>query len=141
MDELRILNNLKNIKEKDNVALTGNLFCDCECEQFYIYHTGKQTKGVLSPDIIKKNGKIVIIAKCTLCGEEIVIFDTSIDGIEVTEKSIEVLNQLKLKNNISKFRVTLSYNYFKQNFKSNYFLDIFIDVESDGLKSIRRIYE
>ena len=140
MDELRILHNLKNIEEIDNVALKGNLCCDCECQRFYIYHTGKQTKGILSPDIIKKNNRILIKAKCIQCGEEIVVLDTSIDGIEVTESIKEDLKQFKLKDN-TKFKITLKYNYFKQSFKSNYFVDIFIDVESETLKKPRTIYE
>ena len=41
MDELRIINNLEIIEEIDNVALKGKLKCNCGCNEFYIYHTGK----------------------------------------------------------------------------------------------------
>ena len=47
MSELRIINNLEILEEIDNVALNGKLKCNCGCNEFYIYHTGKQTKGIL----------------------------------------------------------------------------------------------
>ena len=63
MDELRIINNLEIIDEIDNVALKGKLNCNCGCNEFYIYHTGKQTKGTLSSDIVKHKKQDVINAQ------------------------------------------------------------------------------
>ena len=63
MSESRIMDNLEIIEEIDNVALKGKLKCNCGCNEFYIYHTGKQTIGVLSPEIVKHKMQVVINAQ------------------------------------------------------------------------------
>jgi hypothetical protein len=82
MDELRIINNLEIIDEIDNVALKGKLKCNYGYNEFYIYHTGKQTKGILSSDIVKHKKQVVINAQCVNCNETIKIYDSTFDGIE-----------------------------------------------------------
>ena len=69
MDELRLINNLEIIEEINNAALKGKLKCNCGCNEFYIYHTGKQTKGILSSDIVKHKKQVVINAQCVNCKE------------------------------------------------------------------------
>ena len=61
MDELRIINNLEIIEEIDNIALKGKLKCNCGCNEFYIYHTGKQTKGILSSDLLNTKSKLLLM--------------------------------------------------------------------------------
>lgn len=63
MSESRIMDNLEIIEEIDNVALKGKLKCNCGCNEFYIYHIGKQTKGILSPEIVKHKKQVVISAQ------------------------------------------------------------------------------
>ena len=63
MSESRIMDNLEIIEEIDNVALKGKLKCNCGCNEFYIYHTGKQTKGILFTDIVKHKKQVVISAQ------------------------------------------------------------------------------
>lgn len=46
--QLRIFDNLRILIERGEVALFGKLVCDCECEHFYVFHSGKQTKGILT---------------------------------------------------------------------------------------------
>ena len=128
MDELRIINNLKIIEEIDNVALKGKLNCNCGCNEFYIYHTGKQTKGILFPDIIKHKKQVVINAQCVNCKEIIKIFDSTIDGIKPINVKQYEFKKLVLKKEIDTF-------------KTNKFADCFIDVESEKINKSKRIYE
>ena len=141
MSELRILNNLQIINEIDNVAIKGKLVCSCGCEEFNIFHTGKQTKGIFTSDIVKIKGQIIIEAKCINCNESIKVLDTSIDGMKT--KVIEQIEYKKLiiKNHIDSFKIIMKYNYYKEDYKSNKFVDCFIDVSSNDLKSKRTIFE
>ena len=54
MSRLRIIDNLKILKEVDKVAIEASLVCDCGNEYFYVLHTGKQTKGFFRPWLVKK---------------------------------------------------------------------------------------
>ena len=51
-NKLRIINNLDNISENNNVTLEADLVCDCGNKYFKIYHSGKQTKGIFAPYLI-----------------------------------------------------------------------------------------
>ena len=141
MSELRILNNLQIVREIDNVAIEGKLICSCGCEEFHIYHTGKQTKGIFAPDIVKNKGQIIVEAKCTNCNETQKVLDTSIDGIKTKEVEQIEFKKLIIKDHIDTFKIIMKYNYYKEDYKTNKFIDCFIDVSSNELKSKRRIYE
>ena len=141
MDELRIINNLEIVEEVDNVALKGKLKCNCGCNEFYIYHTGKQTKGILSSDIVKHKKQVVINAQCVNCKEIIKIFDSTIDGIESINTKQYEFKKLVLNKAIDTFKITIMYNYYKEDYKTNKFADCFIDVESEKLNKSKRIYE
>lgn len=97
-NQLRVLDNLRIVIERDEVALAGKLVCDCECEHFYIYHSGKQTKGILIPYLIKKNKQIAIKAVCERCGKEIIIYDSKIDGIKPLMNNEYLVEKFTLKN-------------------------------------------
>ena len=141
MDELRIINNLEIIEEIDNVALKGKLKCNCGCNVFYIYHTGKQTKRILSPEIVKHKKQVVINAQCVNCKEIIKIFDSTIDGIKPVDAKQYEFKKLVLKKDIDTFKIIMMYNYYKEDYKTNKFVECFIDVESAKLNKIKRIYE
>ena len=141
MDELRIINNLEIIEEIDNVALKGKLKCKCGCNVFYIYHTGKQTKRILSPEIVKHKKQVVINAQCVNCKEIIKIFDSTIDGIKPVDAKQYEFKKLVLKKDIDTFKIIMMYNYYKEDYKTNKFVECFIDVESAKLNKIKRIYE
>ena len=141
MSESRIMDNLEIIEEIDNVALKGKLKCNCGCNEFYIYHTGKQTKGILSSDIVKHKKQVVINAQCVNCKEIIKIFDSTIDGIESKNTKQYEFKKLVLNKAIDKFKITIMYNYYKEDYKTNKFVECFIDVESEKLKKVKRIIE
>ncbi len=138
---LRIINNLEIIDEIDNVALKGKLKCNCGCNEFYIYHTGKQTKGILFSDIVKHKKQVVINAQCVNCKEIIKIFDSTIDGIKPINAKQYEFKKLVLKKDIDRFKITMMYNYYKEDYKTNKFVECFIDVESAKLKKNKRIFE
>ena len=62
MSRLRIIDNLKILKEVDKVAIEASLVCDCGNEYFYVLHTGKQTKGFFRPWLVKKTSKSPLCA-------------------------------------------------------------------------------
>ena len=139
--DLRIINNLEIIDEIDNVALKGKLKCNCGCNELYIYHTGKQTKGILSSDIVKHKKQVVINAQCVNCKEIIKIFDSTIDGIKPINAKQYEFKKLVLKKDIDTFKITIMYNYYKEDYKTNKFVECFIDVESEKLKKNKRMFE
>ena len=111
MDELRLINNLEIIEEINNAALKGKLKCNCGCNEFYIYHTGKQTKGILSPEIVKHKKQVVINAQCVNCKEIIKIFDSTIDSIKPINAKQYEFKKLVLKKDIDTFKIIIMYNY------------------------------
>lgn len=121
------------------MAFKAKLICDCGCQKFKIYHTGKQTKGILSPHLVKMNKQIEIVAVCRDCGNKISILDTTINGMNshIVEKN--VLKPFVLKGQ-DVFLIELAYNYWEKDYMTNQFVDCFIDVKNDDKKAIR-IYE
>ena len=141
MSKLRIINNLEILDEIDNVALKGKLKCDCGCNEFYIYHTGKQTKGILSSDIVKHKKQVVFNAQCVSCKKIIKIFDSTIDGIKPINAKQYEFKKIVLKKDFDTFKIIMMYNYNKEYYKTNKFVECFIDVESAKLKNVKRILE
>lgn len=122
-------------EEHDNVAVNGTLKCNCGAEKFTIYHTGKQTKGILSPHIKKIKNQILIEAKCPRCGQTIKIYDTNTDG----EKPSIVTHPEQLKfihKNIDEYKVKIYLNYYEENYMTNKFAMIYIYLFDDNNKQI-----
>ena len=117
MSELRIINNLEIIDEIDNVALKGKLKCNCGCNEFYIYHTGKQTKGILSSDIVKHKKQVIINVQCVNCNEIIKIYDSTFDGIKPIDAKQYEFKKFVLKKDIDTFKIIMMYNYYKEDNK------------------------
>ena len=113
--KLRILDYLTDIKEVNGVALSANLQCSCGSTKFAFFHTGKQTKGIFAPYIIKKNNQLVLKAKCNRCNNEIVVYDSQIDGAKpkAANESREFTSFVLPKS--SEFEVIIKYNYLPEN--------------------------
>lgn len=143
MEKLRIIDNLVNIREYEGVAIEGNLKCSCSCDTFHIYHTGKQTKGIFAPLLIKKNKQICIKAVCTNCNISIIIYDSKIDGSRHRNSNMDYIDFIKFllpKNQIVQYKINIKYNYFPEKLKvdgiySNNFEACFIDISYDSGKS------
>lgn len=138
-ENLRIKEHLIILQEHQPVAFKAKLVCDCGCEKFKIYYTGKQTKGILSPHLVKKNKQIEIEAVCKNCGNKIIVLDTAKDGMHPHIVKKDNLKPFQLKGQ-DLFSIELSYNYLEDSYMTNQFVDCFIDVKNDNEKVIR-IYE
>ncbi|MDY0278297.1 MAG: hypothetical protein RBQ97_09470 [Acholeplasma sp.] len=140
-NKLRIIDNLNIYEIHDNVAIAGKLMCDCGCHLFSIYHTGKVTKGILAPYLIKKDKQIVIRAICKDCGKSIIIFDSKIDGIKPIMCDTYPEEKFQIKNIDENFEIVLKYNYYQNDFKTNKFVDCFIKIENKDMKKVKQLYE
>jgi hypothetical protein len=140
MNRLRIIDNLRILEEHDNAALSGKLVCQCGCENFSIFHTGKQTRGILFTDLVKRNGQIQIDAKCENCQSSFTILDTAVDGTNPRSAKKGELKQLYIKD-IDSFEIRMYYNYYSENFKTNRFEDCIIEASNSALRKNKIIYE
>ena len=140
MNLLRIIDNLRILEEHDNAALSGQLVCQCGCEKFSIFHTGKQTRGILFTNLIKSNGQIQIDAKCDNCQSSFTILDTAVDGTNPRSAKKGELKQLYIKD-IDSFEIRMYYNYYPKNFKTNRFEDCIIEASNSALRKNKIIYE
>ena len=145
--KLRILDFLTDIQEVNGVALSAKLQCTCGCSDFEFLHTGKQTKGILAPLIIKRKGQLVLKAFCHCCGNSIIVYDsekdgTRADGSYFTGEFVPFVSK-SLPNNLS---VVVKYNYFPEKFKSgevysNQFENCFIYLLNDSGKQGKALIE
>ena len=140
-NKLRITDNIKILEEHDNVAMACQLICDCGCNHFIIFHTGKVTKGILVPYLIKKDRQIVIKAVCKDCGKSIIIFDSKIDGIKPIMCDTYPEEIFQIKNMDENFEIVLKYNYYSKDYKTNKFVDCFIEIKNKDMKKVRQLYE
>lgn len=137
--KLRLLDYLADIKEFNGVSLCARLQCTCGSTEFEFSHTGKQTKGIFAPFIIRKRGQLVLKALCPCCHNPIVVYDSEKDGAHSRDKSGENEFLRFVSSNLpEKISVVIKYNYFPENFKAegiytNRFENCFIYVvDEDG---------
>lgn len=140
-EQLRIIDNIKIIEEYNDVAMACHLVCDCGCNHFSIFHTGKVTKGIFAPYLIKKDKQIVIKAVCKDCGKSIIVLDSKIDGIKPIMCDTYPEEKFLLKNINENFEIILKYNYYQNDFKTNKFVDCFIEIKNEDMKKVRQLYE
>lgn len=148
MEKLRTNDFLINIEEFEDVAMQGDLRCSCSAKKFFIYHTGKQTKGVFAPPIVSKDKQLCVKAVCTLCGNNIVLYDSTTDGESaksVTEdRNFEKFLLPKSDNDV--WQIKMRYNYMPDEMKTNGyyrndFVNCFIDIIDENGKMKRLIEE
>lgn len=146
--KLRILEFLSNIQEYNSASISANLCCTCGNNKFVFLHTGKQTKGIFAPYIIKKNDQLILQAKCTCCGKNIEVYNSTIDGAKpkAVEPSIDFLPFVIPKSTANKFEVIIKYNYWPENLRSdnqysNKFENCFIYIVDHGKETKALIEE
>ena len=140
-NKLRIIDNIKILEEHDNVAMACQIICDRGCNDFIIFHTGKVTKGILAPQLIKKDKQIVIKAVCKDCGKSIIIFDSKIDGIKPIMCDTYPEEKFQIKNIDENFEIILKYNYYPEDYKTNNFVDCFIEIKNKEMQKSKQLYE
>ncbi len=113
--KLRILDYLTDIEEINGVAFSAKLQCSCGSTKFVFLHTGKQTKGIFTPYIIKKSNQLALKAKCNRCNNEIVVYDSQVDGAKpkAAKGSREFTPFVIPKS--PEFEVIIKYNYLPEN--------------------------
>jgi len=80
MEKLKTIDNLCRIEEIEDCALKGDLVCTCGNEFFSVFYYGKQTKGILAPDLVRYKGSLFVEGRCSVCGERIIILDSATMG-------------------------------------------------------------
>ncbi len=145
--KLRIIDYLSDIEEFNGVSFSAKIKCTCGENEFSFFHTGKQTMGIFSPCIIKRDGQLILKAICSSCEKSIIIYDSAKDGVtpKETNKKYEfvpfVSNKLP-----EQFSVVIKYNYFPDNMKigniySNKFEDCFIYITDKKGREIEVLIE
>ncbi len=134
MERLRIIDNLRVIEERRGVAFSGALVCDCKNESFYLTHTGRQTRGILSPYLAKKKGQLRVKCCCTKCGREITVYDSTLDGLKPKPCEKGEFSDLVIKSTRA-FGVVMSYNYYEEDYLTDRFVECFISLSDEGGKS------
>ena len=137
--KLRLSDYLDDISEHNGVAISSKLRCTCGNSLFEFFHTGKQTKGILAPYIIRKNKQLILQAKCRSCGKTIEVFNSTLDGTRAKPQTetYEFATFTLPKSNIAEFEVVVKYNYFPEKIKengeySNNFENCFVYIVKDG---------
>ena len=138
MNVLSVLKQLVNIEEKDNCALRGVLSCSCGNQFFKLNYQGKRTRGILSPDLVRKQGKLIVEVVCSSCGDKIRIYDSNEHNKLKTKTSIEMPFEI-YNEEPQKFR--LSYNYQPTNYKTNDYEMIFIEIGNNQTDKWHTIVE
>ena len=130
--KLRVLGYLSDIEEYDGVSISAKLRCTCGSSEFEFSHTGKQTKGILAPYIIRKNGQLRLKASCHCCGNSLVVYDSTEISTNTGKKSLPVeFVPFAAKSLPNKLSVVIKYNYRPEKLKiedtySNHFENCFI---------------
>ena len=102
-------------------------FCSKECARSY------STKNI--------NYKETKIAKCINCGKEIIIYDSKIDGIKPIMCDTYPEEKFQIKNIDENFEIVLKYNYYSKDYKTNKFVDCFIEIKNRDMKKAKQLYE
>lgn len=145
--KLRILDYIKDVKEHNGVSLSAKLQCTCGCSNFEFSHTGKQTRGIFAPFIIKKNGQLILKAVCP-CGNSIIVYDSTQDGTHAHNNTDSPYDfaPLTVKSLPNQLSVVIKYNYFPEKLKtgefySNQFENCFIYIIDDNEKERKALIE
>ncbi len=145
--KLRILDFLIDIEEVNGVTLSAKLQCSCGATKFNFLHTGKQTKGILAPFIVRQKQQLLLKAVCPACKNEIIIYDSAQDGASAHKKSSACeFKPFAINTLLNPFAVVIKYNYFPEKFKvggvySNQFENCFIYILDSGGKEEMALIE
>ncbi len=145
--KLRVLDFLIDAEEVNGVTLSAKLQCSCGATKFNFLHTGKQTKGILAPFIVKQKQQLLLKAICPVCKNEIIIYDSTQDGASAHKKSSACeFKAFAINTLLNPFAVTIKYNYLPEKFKvggvySNQFENCFIYILDNNGKEEKALIE
>lgn len=107
--------NKEETEKYNKESLIGNLKCSCGSYEFNLYHTGRVTKGILLPYVVKTQKQIFLEAVCSSCNKRIQLYDSCVDG----EKPIIVPHPEKKKleiKGVDKFKLEICLNYMNDDY-------------------------
>ncbi len=149
MNKLRVLDYLSKIEELGEEALSADLMCTCGSNLFKIQHTGKQTRGVFTSQLVKKDQQLITKAICINCGAEIIIYNSKIDGthkhqVDQVDSKFRDFNLAKSRSDF--FQIRMMFNYYPDKMKENGVLTndfevIFVDISNKEVKKAYRLIE
>ncbi|HAX03012.1 MAG: hypothetical protein A2Y45_06225 [Tenericutes bacterium GWC2_34_14] len=132
MDKITLFDHLVDIDEREKDAIKGTLRCACGNDYFKIYYFGKRTRGILSPDILKINKKIQIVAHCELCYKSYGFDNHNTSRLQFNQH-LGLTPDLVMYDK-DNHKVRFSFNYFPEKFKSNEFESLIIEVLQNNKK-------
>ncbi|PKK97677.1 MAG: hypothetical protein CVV58_00100 [Tenericutes bacterium HGW-Tenericutes-3] len=144
MEKFYLIDNLCRVEEIENCALKGDLVCSCGNEFFSVFYNGKLTKGILASDLVRNKGTLFVEGRCTVCDENIKIFDSSTMGNpKKRAKSLQsdIIGQNLIQYGLRPFNVRVLLNYMPDKMKSDDFEEIFIEVKEMNGAKWKRIVE
>ena len=119
--------------------MSAEIKCSCNCCTFRISHTGKQTKGIFTPLIVRKDNQLAVKAICTDCGNSILLYDSKTDGARKTyHDDIRAFESFTTKGgDVNAWNIIIKYNYLSEKMKvenvySNEFENCFIEIQNKG---------
>jgi hypothetical protein len=144
MERLRTIDSLCNIEERDGCALKGDLVCSCGNDWFVIWYYGKRTKGLFfTADLVRKHGKMLVEARCSVCNEKNTVFDSDSMGRQKSHKNVcpKEIEFPLIPFETRPVKIRLLYNYFPEKMHSIHFEDIFIEIDEANGRKWKRIVE
>lgn len=52
-----------------------------------------------------------------------------------------LIEKFTLKNIKDSYEITLKYNYYKNDYKTNKFVECFIEIKNEDMKKVKQLYE
>ncbi len=133
MDKITLFDHLVDVDEREKDAIRGTLRCTCGNDYFKIYYFGKRTRGILSPDILKMNKKIQIVAHCELCNKSYEFDNHNNTSRFQLNEHFGLTPDLVIYDK-DRHKLRFSFNYFPEKFKSNEFESLIIEVLQNNKK-------
>ena len=86
--------------------LAGNLKCSCGNDEFYVFHNGKRTRGILT-SLIWKSKSLTLITVCSRCGKEIRIMG---------DKKLDTLKEFMLNKEKTRLKLSIKIDFWPEKF-------------------------
>jgi hypothetical protein len=126
---------LKDTKLGTNIIINGNIVC-CGQHDFKISYSGMLKKSLIGRmGIFPIESELVLLAKCSVCGEEIQVYNNRTDGYDncfkvTPPKPLLVLNDLFCSNcHEEYYSIEITFEYQSKE-----------DLENDGVKDFQNAF-
>lgn len=129
---MRLDSNFENVINHENASLEADLKCSCGSKVFNVFHSGVQKKTLFGRVYVsKKQKQLIIKSKCSKCGKEYLVYDSTIDGVRPKGNPIYEFTSLEI-NGVSNFNLRLIYNFYEENYNTEKFEMFRLDVKPES---------